>query len=100
MPLPLSRRPLVLAIATLAALTVAITAVSHRSRGHKVSAAARAASSAPAKLKSAHRPARPGSPTTTAPDYAPQRPFAGQLLIADRGNNRLIVVDAAKNLHW
>jgi len=100
MPLPLSRRPLVLAIATLAALTVAITAVSHRSRGHKASAAAGAASSAPAKLKSAHRPARPGSPTTTAPDYAPQRPFAGQLLIADRGNNRLIVVDAAKNLHW
>jgi outer membrane protein assembly factor BamB len=29
-----------------------------------------------------------------------QRPFAGQLLIADRGNNRLIVVDAAKHVLW
>jgi outer membrane protein assembly factor BamB len=29
-----------------------------------------------------------------------QRPFVGQLLIADRGDNRLIVVDAQKRLHW
>ena len=28
------------------------------------------------------------------------RPFAGKLLIADRGNNRLIVVDAAKHVLW
>jgi hypothetical protein len=27
-------------------------------------------------------------------------PFTGNLLIADRGNNRLLVVDAAKNVHW
>ena len=28
------------------------------------------------------------------------RPFAGRFLIADRGNNRLIVVDAAKRMSW
>lgn len=27
-------------------------------------------------------------------------PFAGSLLIADRGNNRLVVIDAARNLTW
>ena len=27
-------------------------------------------------------------------------PFDGQLLIADRGNNRLVVIDAAKSVHW
>jgi hypothetical protein len=27
-------------------------------------------------------------------------PFDGQLLIADRGNNRLVVIDAAKTVHW
>jgi hypothetical protein len=27
-------------------------------------------------------------------------PFDGQLLIADRGNNRLVVIDAAKAVHW
>ena len=28
------------------------------------------------------------------------RPFAGRLLIADRGNNRLIVIDASKGISW
>ena len=41
---------------------------------------------------------------TTAPEAAvaaaAQRPFAGKMLIADRGDNRLIVVDANKNLSW
>src|SRR5438067_10818755 len=96
MVLRLHRRALVLAIATGAALTIAVTATSHRSRGHGTSGPSRAASSVPAKPKSTHR----GPTTTTAPDYAPQRPFAGQLLIADRGNNRLLVIDAAKNVHW
>jgi outer membrane protein assembly factor BamB len=32
--------------------------------------------------------------------WSRQRPFAGLLLIADRGNNRLIVVDASKHLLW
>jgi len=31
---------------------------------------------------------------------AAQRPFAGEMLIADRGNNRLIVVDANKQRSW
>ncbi|HEX7520974.1 MAG TPA: kelch repeat-containing protein [Acidimicrobiia bacterium] len=31
---------------------------------------------------------------------AAQRPFAGKMLIADRGDNRLIVVDAKKNVSW
>jgi outer membrane protein assembly factor BamB len=41
--------------------------------------------------------------TTTATSHlalSRQRPFAGRLLIADRGNNRLIVVDAAKHVFW
>ncbi len=29
-----------------------------------------------------------------------RKPFAGQLLIADRGNNRLLVVNAAKHVLW
>ena len=41
---------------------------------------------------------------TTAPAAAvaatAQRPFAGKLLIADRGVNRLIVVDANKHVSW
>ncbi len=41
---------------------------------------------------------------TTAPSAAiaasATRPFAGRMLIADRGNNRLIVVDANKHRSW
>ncbi|MCU1468117.1 MAG: Kelch repeat-containing protein [Actinomycetia bacterium] len=42
---------------------------------------------------------------TTTPARSPAsavsvRPFAGRLLIADRGNNRLIVVDANKQRSW
>jgi hypothetical protein len=33
-------------------------------------------------------------------DPAKVRPFAGKLLIADRGNNRLLVVDAHKHVLW
>lgn len=36
--------------------------------------------------------------STTASTAAP--PFDGQLLIADRGNNRLLLVDASKNVLW
>ncbi len=43
-------------------------------------------------------------PTTTRasppPSAASVRPFAGRLLIADRGNNRLIIVDANKQRSW
>jgi hypothetical protein len=41
--------------------------------------------------------------TTTPPASvaaASVQPFAGRLLIADRGNNRLIVVDANKRMSW
>lgn len=38
--------------------------------------------------------AAPGVSTTA------QRPFAGQMLIADRGDNRLILVDANKRVSW
>lgn len=40
---------------------------------------------------------------TSTPGHAtaaPPRPFDGNMLIADRGNNRLIVVDAAKHVSW
>jgi outer membrane protein assembly factor BamB len=41
---------------------------------------------------------------TTAPAAvvaaAAQRPFAGKMLIADRGNNRLILIDASKHRSW
>jgi hypothetical protein len=40
------------------------------------------------------------SPPTTAPAAADQRPFAGLLLIADRGNNRLLVMNANKHIVW
>ncbi len=42
---------------------------------------------------------RRGTVQPTA-DVARQSPFAGRLLIADRGNDRLIVVDAQKRLIW
>lgn len=52
-------------------------------------------------LNVAQRPA-PSTPTTTPPPAAlsDAHPFDGRLLIADRGNNRLLLVDAAKTLSW
>lgn len=48
--------------------------------------------------------ARPsGSRTTIGPsptDWAAERPFAGLLLVADRGNNRLLVLNAKKQVLW
>ncbi len=43
------------------------------------------------------RPSTYGGPVGGADAGAP---YAGSLLIADRGNNRLLVMDAARNLHW
>jgi outer membrane protein assembly factor BamB len=40
------------------------------------------------------------APTTNTIAPASVRPFAGQLLIADRGNNRLLVLDPASNVTW
>ena len=46
--------------------------------------------------KAVHRARpRPGSPTRQPP-----HPFSGQLMIADRGNNRLLVVNAQKHILW
>jgi N-acetylneuraminic acid mutarotase len=43
------------------------------------------------------RPSSYGGPVGGA---AAGAPYQGQLLIADRGNDRLLVVDAARNLQW
>ncbi len=39
-------------------------------------------------------------PASPVPDAASVRPFAGRLLIADRGNNRLLVMNAQKHIIW
>jgi hypothetical protein len=48
------------------------------------------------------RAAHPAATTTasTKATPAPSPPFTGRLLIADRGNNRLILVDAHKRVLW
>jgi hypothetical protein len=48
----------------------------------------------PTAAQGAHTPA----PTATLPP--PPAPFPGYLLIADRGNDRLLLVDGAKHLLW
>jgi Kelch motif/PQQ-like domain len=45
--------------------------------------------------KTASKP-QPQNSSSTSPSY----PFAGRLMIADRGNNRLIVVNASKQVLW
>jgi hypothetical protein len=42
----------------------------------------------------------PAASTTATSAVAQVRPFAGLLLIADRGNNRLLVVNAHKHIVW
>jgi outer membrane protein assembly factor BamB len=42
----------------------------------------------------------PPSSTSAASAATAAAPFNGQLLIADRGNNRLVLVDTAKNVAW
>jgi len=49
---------------------------------------------------SANAGSSPTSSTTTSSDPALVRPFAGLLLIADRGNNRLLVMNAHKRIVW
>jgi len=48
----------------------------------------------------ATRSAGTGRPASTTRGGAGSRPFDGRLLIADRGNNRLLLVDAAKHVLW
>jgi hypothetical protein len=43
------------------------------------------------------RPSRYGGPVG---DASAGSPYTGSLLIADRGNDRLLVMDAARTLHW
>ncbi|MBV8296286.1 MAG: hypothetical protein JO085_05570 [Acidimicrobiia bacterium] len=40
------------------------------------------------------------TPTSPPVAAAPRAPFQGRLLIADRGNNRLLLVDADKRVQW
>ena len=54
---------------------------------------------APVSPSAAPTTATTASPTT-GPDPATVRPFAGLLLIADRGNDRLLVMDAHKHIVW
>jgi hypothetical protein len=42
----------------------------------------------------------PGTSAASSGGAAAQRPFAGLLLIADRGNNRLLVMNAKKHVVW
>jgi outer membrane protein assembly factor BamB len=42
----------------------------------------------------------PPRPSTTSSPASPHLPFDGRLMIADRGNNRLLVVDARKHVLW
>src|SRR5204862_3961198 len=42
----------------------------------------------------------PAEPSGSSQDAASGRPFAGLLLIADRGNDRLLVVDVHKHIVW
>jgi len=51
-------------------------------------------------LSSAVRLQRTTTPVQTSLAERQKRPFGGRLLIADRGNNRLIVIDAAKRVSW
>jgi outer membrane protein assembly factor BamB len=53
---------------------------------------------AAAPAKASASPSRSPSPSPPGPDLT--RPFAGRLLIADRGNNRLLLVNAAKQVLW
>ncbi|MEA2590845.1 MAG: hypothetical protein QOD62_676, partial [Actinomycetota bacterium] len=48
--------------------------------------------------KASPSPSRSASPSPPGPDLT--QPFAGRLLIADRGNNRLLLVNAAKQVLW
>jgi hypothetical protein len=48
------------------------------------------------KLTVEHKPA----PAPSKPTAAAGQPFSGQLMIADRGNNRLLVVNAQKHVLW
>ena len=52
-----------------------------------------------ASLVAPTEPAR-ASPTPSSVDPARIRPFAGSFLIADRGNNRLLVMNARKHIVW
>jgi outer membrane protein assembly factor BamB len=54
-------------------------------------------------LKTVKAPASPpaAQSTTSSPPASPEAtPFGGQLLIADRGNDRLLVVNAQKQVLW
>jgi len=43
---------------------------------------------------------KPATTTTTPAASSTVRPFAGKLMIADRGNDRILIVDAKKHILW
>jgi hypothetical protein len=69
--------------------------------GQVLRAAMRAApSGGPAEVSPSPSDALPSVSASTTSAAAKVRPFAGLLLIADRGNNRLLVMNARKHIVW
>jgi hypothetical protein len=54
----------------------------------------------PVTVGGAHPSAAPSSTPSASSADAAARPFAGLLIIADRGNNRLLVMNAQKHIVW
>ena len=91
---PRSRgNPVVVPIAIVVVAAIALGAV-------WISSSRSSSSPSSASTGTATRAPKPTRPTTTTIAPALVRPFAGHLLIADRGNNRLIVLDPASNVVW
>jgi hypothetical protein len=88
------RRPTV-AVALIALLAGACSGAA-RSSAHQAAAAVRSAAS-----PGTTRPS-PAAPITEAPPVppTPKGPLPGYLLIADRGNDRMILVDGARRILW
>jgi hypothetical protein len=87
------RRRLARTIAVIGALTVAVAWVSIRALIDNTGPVATGPSRSP------HGGPVGASPSTSAVAPAPQ-PIPGYLLIADRGNNRLLLVDQRKRIIW
>ncbi len=82
--------PVIVPVAIVIVAAIALGAIWLASSNSSTGSSTRATTRAP----------RSGGTTTTTIPPALVRPFAGQLLIADRGNNRLIVLDPASNVVW
>jgi PQQ-like domain/Kelch motif len=76
------------------------TGASASTSGQVLRAAMRAAPTGTAGSSSSPGDALPSVSATTSSAAANVRPFAGLLLVADRGNNRLLVMNARKHIVW